>query len=89
LPLDLSLFRLDGVSQASYVRDSIFSQSPYNLRVLAILNQQSLPESERRGPCYSHMKCVGERCKKWESRASGHHVVIYVTSSRLAEIRSV
>jgi hypothetical protein len=63
LHLVLSLFPLDGVSHASYVRDSIFSQSRYNLPALAILNQQSLPESERRGPCYSHAKCVCGWCK--------------------------
>jgi hypothetical protein len=64
--------RLDSVSQALYVRDSIVSQSHYNLRAFTNLNQQSLPDSECRGLCYSLAKCVRGRCKKWESRGDLH-----------------
>jgi hypothetical protein len=52
------------------------------LDVLAIPNQQSLLESERRGSFYRVLKLVAVRKKKWPSSASGHHVVIYVTAAK-------
>lgn len=76
--LVLSLFRLDNVLQALYDQDFIFLQLPYNLDALAILSQQSLPESERRGPYYSQAKCVRGLCEKCASSGSVHHVGIYV-----------
>jgi hypothetical protein len=72
LPFARGLFRLDGVMQMSYDRDSSFLQLYYYFHAHTILNYHSLPESEIRGPCYSHAKWL-------RGVESVHHVVIHIT----------
>jgi hypothetical protein len=47
LRLDFSLFRRGDIAQVLFDQNSTFLQLQRNLRVLTILNQQSLPQSER------------------------------------------
>jgi hypothetical protein len=73
LRLDLSLFRRGDVAQALFDQDSTFLQLQRNSRVLVILNQQSLPQSECRGPFNCLLKLVAVRLK------IGNHVQVAIT----------